>query len=362
MHIATILGARPQFIKAAAVSRALAAHSSITETMIHTGQHFDANMSDIFFSELDLRVPDYNLDIHSMTHGAMTGRMLEEVEKILLQLKPDVVLVYGDTDSTLAGALAAIKLHIPVAHVAAGLRAFDMHIPEEVNRVMTDHISELLFTPTEVADQNLRNEGIAWKKVAQVGDVMYDAMLYYSEIAAQKSGVRKQLDLVSGDFILATIHRPQNTDTRDALCRIADILIGLGEHKQVVLPVHPRTRKRLEEFGIQLPNVTTTEPLGFLDMIDLEKHAGLILTDSGGVQKEAFFHRVPCVTLRPETEWTELVTHGWNIILPPSDQTEEMVQTILGRIDSKGEDVSLYGSGKAAEAIATILLERFGKA
>jgi UDP-GlcNAc3NAcA epimerase len=360
MHVVTILGARPQFVKASAVSRALARHQAISETMIHTGQHFDANMSDIFFSELNIRVPEYNLDIHGMTHGAMTGRMLEEVEKVLLQSKPDVVLVYGDTDSTLAGALAAVKLHIPVAHVEAGLRAFNLHIPEEVNRVMTDHISEILFTPTDAADQNLSNEGITGDRVHQVGDVMYDAMLYYSGIAEEKSKARRKLELNSGEYILATIHRPQNTDSREALLRVADLLDKLAEHTRVVLPVHPRTRKRLNEFGIQLKQVIETEPLGFLDMIDLEKHAGLILTDSGGVQKEAYFHRVPCVTLRPETEWVELVAHGWNIILPPSDDTAGIAAKILGRMGVQGEDVQLYGSGKASELIADILLKRFG--
>jgi len=279
---------------------------------------------------------------------------------LLIEQEPDVVLVYGDTDSTLAGALAAVKLHIPVAHVEAGLRAFNMHIPEEVNRVMTDHISDVLFTPTEVADQNLAQEGIAADRICHVGDVMYDAMLYYSRRAEQQSTIRADQGLNAGGYVLVTIHRPRNTDTHEALLRICNILDRLATQVPVLWPVHPRARKQMEKFGLRLNGVRTIDPVGFLDMIDLEKHASLILTDSGGVQKEAYFHRVPCVTARHETEWTELVTHGWNLILPPGDDSESIAAAILKRVGRSGDDVHLYGSGKASQEIARILLQKFG--
>lgn len=360
MQVVTILGARPQFIKASAVSRALAQQGSIEEVMIHTGQHFDNNMSDIFFSELGIRQPDYHLGIHGLTHGAMTGRMLEEIEKILIKLQPQVVLLYGDTDSTLAGALAAAKLHIPIAHVEAGLRAFNQAIPEEINRVLTDHVAELLFTPTEQADQNLAREGISQEKVFQVGDVMYDAALYYAQLASTNSTVLAKSKLEPGSYFLATIHRPQNTDTAEALMHVCAVMEAIARKKKVVWPVHPRAKKQMLEFGINLRHVQCIEPVGYLDMIELERNAALIMTDSGGVQKEAYFHRVPCVTLRPETEWVELVHYGWNVILPPTGDIQTLAETILQRASVKGEEEHLYGSGKAAEKIADILFMKYG--
>lgn len=328
--------------------------------MIHTGQHFDSNMSAIFFSELGIRDPDHHLGIHGMSHGAMTGRMLEEIEKVLMQLKPKLVLVYGDTDSTLAGALAAAKLKIPLVHVEAGLRAFNQAIPEEINRVLTDHVAEILFTPTVQADQNLAREGIAHSKVFQVGDVMYDATLYFSELAASKSHVIADCNLSAKTYFLATIHRPQNTDTTAALRLICTLLEAIAKEVKVVWPVHPRAKKQMMKFGIKMDRVQCIDPVGYLDMIELERHASLILTDSGGVQKEAYFHRVPCVTLRPETEWVELVEQGWNMILPPSPDIQFMTQTILQRAGMKGNEVQLYGSGKASERIAEILTMKYG--
>ena len=358
MRIVTILGARPQFVKAAMVSRALSALPGAEEILIHTGQHYDGNMSAIFFEELGIRQPDYLLDIHGLPHGAMTGRMLERLEAILMQIKPDVVLLYGDTNSTLAGALAAVKLNIPIAHVEAGLRAFKLSIPEEVNRVMTDHVSEILFTPTDVADENLRNEGIPEQRICHVGDVMYDAALHYTPIAQRRSQIMTKLDLGQKQYFLVTIHRPQNTDTAEALQRICRILSALTASGTVVWPLHPRTRNNLAQFGIQPEGVLMTEPLGFLDMIELERHASVIVTDSGGVQKEAYFHQVPCVSLKRETEWTELVTHGWNIVVPPTDDAAGIAEMIATRVGVQGDDVPLYGSGKASEAIAHVLSDR----
>ena len=357
MKIVTILGARPQFIKAAGVSRALSMYKQVNEIIIHTGQHFDRNMSDIFFSELDLRIPDHHLGIHGMGHGAMTGRMMEQIEILLKEIKPVVVIVYGDTDSTLAGALAAAKLHIPVAHVEAGLRSFNRTMPEEINRVLTDHISELLFTPTRSAVDHLRAEGISANKIFPVGDVMYDATMYYSAMAHEKSRIRKDLKLESKTYYLATIHRPQNTDTPEALRLICNVLDEVAQKIRVILPLHPRMRRKMNEFGIQLKKVEFIDPAGYLDMIELERHSLLIITDSGGVQKEAYFHRVPCITLRPETEWVELVEHSWNVVLPPSADID-MVSAIHQQAGVKGDEVQLYGDGKASEEIAEILVKR----
>ncbi|MEO6130223.1 MAG: UDP-N-acetylglucosamine 2-epimerase (non-hydrolyzing) [Saprospiraceae bacterium] len=356
MKIVTVLGARPQFVKASGVSRALAKHIGVEEIIIHTGQHFDQNMSDIFFSELDLKVPDYHLGINGLSHGAMTGRMMEQIELLLKQIKPDLVNVYGDTDSTLAAALAAVKLHIPVSHIEAGLRSFNRMMPEEINRVMTDHISEFLFTPTDTADQNLKAEGISSDKIYQVGDVMYDATLYYAEKAHQRSHLLKELNIKPKKYYLATIHRPQNTDTAEALQLICQVLDEVAKKMPVILPLHPRTRNKMTEFNIRMKNVIITDPLGYLDMIELESQAALIITDSGGVQKEAYFHRVPCVTFRPETEWVELVQHHWNVVLPPSKYVD-MVSVIHQQAQIKGDEVHLYGSGKASEKIAEVMVK-----
>lgn len=344
--IATIVGARPQFIKAAVVALALQ-KAGVAETIVHTGQHFDPNMSDVFFSELGIPRPAYNLGIGGGTHGQNTGRMIEAVEAVLLESKPDWVLVYGDTDSTLAGALAAAKLHIPVGHVEAGLRSFNRKMPEEINRVLTDHVSTVLFAPTEVAIRNLAKEGVMGGWVRLVGDVMYDAALHFGARAESESAILDRLGLRPRAYALATIHRAENTDSRE---RIAAILTGLAESGlEFVLPLHPRTRKRLADFDIRPPgNVTIIDPVGYLDMVMLEKHALLIATDSGGVQKEAFFHRVPCVTLRDETEWTELVDAGWNRLAGGA-----AVAAAIGEaLSATPREITPYGDGNAAILIA----------
>jgi UDP-GlcNAc3NAcA epimerase len=356
MKIVTILGARPQFIKATGVSRAFSMSKDVQEIIIHTGQHFDPNMSDIFFSELDLKSPDYHLGIHGLDHGAMTGRMMEKIESLLKEIKPDIVMVFGDTDSTLAGALTAAKLNLPVAHVEAGLRSYNQSMPEEINRVLTDHISDFLFTPTDAAVKNLHAEGISNNKIYPIGDVMYDATIHYSKLAHEKSNILRDIKLEPKSFYLATIHRPQNSDTPEALKLICSVLDGVAEKTRVIFPIHPRTRKMMKEFKIELKKAEYIDPVGYLDMIELESQSALIITDSGGVQKEAYFHRVPCVTLRPETEWVELVQHRWNLLLPLSDPTA-MMSAIHQQAGTKGEDVQLYGSGVASDRIAEVLLD-----
>lgn len=311
MRVVSIVGARPQFVKAAVVSRAVAASGFASERMIHTGQHFDANMSEVFFGELGIPAPAFNLGVGGGSHGQNTGRMLEAIERVLLEEKPDWVLVYGDTDSTLAGTLAAVKLHIPVAHVEAGLRSFNRRMPEEINRVLTDHASSLLLVPTDTAVVNLAAEGIVGDTVRVVGDVMYDATLVYGVEAERKGPLLDTLRVKAGAYVLATIHRPSNTDDESCL---RGILAAFARSRlPVVWPVHPRTRQRIASFGLTIPDtVRACEPVGYLDMVLLEKRAALIATDSGGVQKEAFFHRVPCITVRKETEWVELVQLGVN--------------------------------------------------
>lgn len=315
--IVTIVGARPQFIKAAAVSREILKHpGQLEEVMVHTGQHYDPNMSQVFFDELEIPAPRYNLEVSGGSHGAMTGRMLEGIERILLDEKPDWVLIYGDTNSTLAGALAAAKLHIPVAHVEAGLRSFNMRMPEEINRILADRVSNLLLCPTDVAVDNLAREGVT-QGVHNVGDVMYDVALYYRERARVGSSILQTLGLKEKAFALATCHRAENTDDPVRLEGIVSALAQIASDMPVVLPLHPRTRKLLQQFGLErhLAALTVVEPLPFLDMVALEQAARVILTDSGGVQKEAFFYRVPCITMRDETEWVETVELGWNQIV-----------------------------------------------
>jgi UDP-GlcNAc3NAcA epimerase len=316
MRILTVVGARPQFIKAATVSRAIASRSDLAEVMVHTGQHFDDNMSEVFFRELEIAKPAHHLGIGGGSHGQNTGRMIEALERVMQDEAPDAVLVYGDTNSTLAGALAAAKLPLPVIHVEAGLRSFNRAMPEEINRVLTDHVSTLLLTPTLQAVRNLEAEGISGTQVVNVGDVMFDAALFFGRRAEAGSAILSRLSLRGGAFWLATVHRQENTDRPE---RLARILEGLSRAPvPVVLPLHPRTRRRIEEQGERLPrNVVAVEPLGYLDMVMLEKNAALIVTDSGGVQKEAYFHRVPCLTLRDETEWVELVELGWNRLASP---------------------------------------------
>lgn len=347
--IATIVGARPQFIKASVVSLALQ-KAGLDQTIVHTGQHFDPNMSDVFFAELGIPRPAHNLGIGGGTHGQNTGRMIEALEAVMLERRPDWVLVYGDTDSTLAGALAAAKLHIPVAHVEAGLRSFNRRMPEEINRVLTDHVSALLFAPTDVAVANLARDGVSGGAVRLVGDVMYDAALHFGQRADAESAALERLGLASRAYALATIHRAENTDNRE---RMAAILSGLAQSGlRFVLPLHPRTRKRLADFALEAPaNVTIIDPVGYLDMVMLEKHAVLIATDSGGVQKEAFFHRVPCVTLRDETEWTELVEAGWNRLASGAS----VAGAISEALSATPREIAPYGEGKAAGLIAEAL-------
>ena len=359
MKIVTIVGARPQFIKAAVVSMALAAQGNIDEVLVHTGQHFDPGMSDIFFAELGIEPPAVNLGIHSKGHGAMTGEQLIGIERVLLKEKPDRVLVYGDTDSTLAGALAAAKLHIPVVHVEAGLRSFNRAMPEEINRVLADHVSDLLFAPTVLAMRNLAREGIPPSRCFQVGDVMLDAARFFGGIASQKSSILKSLKLKAGGFILATVHRAENTDDAQRLQAILEGLDMAGRTLPVVWPVHPRTRQAITARGLaDKPGsgLRLVDPVGYLDMVMLERHAALIATDSGGVQKEAFFHGVPCVTLRAETEWLELVAAGWNRLAPPKDAAG-VAAAILSALGTKGKAIEPYGDGNAAGRIAAILVQ-----
>lgn len=357
MRILTVVGARPQFIKAATVSRVIAGADGLAEVMVHTGQHFDANMSEVFFEELDIPHPAYNLGVGGGTHGQNTGRMLETIEAVMLNERPDVTMVYGDTDSTLAGALAAAKIHIPVVHVEAGLRSFNKRMPEEINRQLTDHISSLLLTPNDVAVANLAKEGIQGKQVQNVGDVMYDAALFYGRKADEISQIMGRLELESKRYVLATVHRQENTDDPKRLQRI---LNGLGRTaRPVVLPLHPRTRQRIASFGFKMPsNVQVIEPLGYIDMVMLEKHAGMIATDSGGVQKEAYFHGVPCLTLRDETEWVELVQLGWNTLLSPTDDDFLDKIAVLPPPGVGGRFP--YGNGVAAEQVVNAIVNAFG--
>jgi UDP-GlcNAc3NAcA epimerase len=324
--------------------------AGLSETLVHTGQHFDANMSDVFFAELEIPRPAYNLGIGGGSHGANTGRMIEAIEQVLLDTRPDCVLVYGDTDSTLAGALAASKLHIPVAHVEAGLRSFNRQMPEEINRVLTDHVAELLFAPTRASVENLIREGIDGASVKLVGDVMYDAALFFAKKAAAASDVLDRLGLQSKSYVLATVHRAENTDDTARLSAILDGFAAYGQ--EILLPLHPRTKAKLAALQRELPsNVRSCEPVGYLDMVMLEQHARVIATDSGGVQKEAFFYQVPCVTLRDETEWVELVEAGWNTLAPPV--SAQAVASVLRRAEaSTGAAIQPYGTGNASQRVA----------
>jgi len=356
MKVATIVGARPQFIKAAAVSREIASRMDVSETLIHTGQHFDANMSDVFFEELSIRKPDFNLGVGGGSHGQNTGRMLEGIEQVLLVEKPDWVVVYGDTDSTLAGALAAVKLHIPLAHVEAGLRSFNRRMPEEINRVLTDHASDLLLVPTQAALKNLETEGIAGDKVKWVGDVMYDATLYYRNKARKPDTA----GLSEGEsFFLCTIHRAENTDDSERLSAIVRLLNRLAEETTIVLPLHPRTVAAIRRLsGDTLSEaVKVVEPVGFLEMTWLLAHCELVMTDSGGVQKEAYFHQKPCVTLRDETEWVELVEAGCNqLVSPCAENALNIIQYM--KTSFVVNESSLYGNGRAAEKIIDCIVNR----
>lgn len=351
--IVTVLGARPQFIKAATVSRVIRSMADTTELIIHTGQHHDSAMSDIFFDQLQIPTPDFHLGINGGGHGEMTGAMLQRLEPLLLEHLPDMVLVYGDTNSTLAGALAASKLQIPVAHVEAGLRSFNRGMPEEQNRIVTDHLSEWLFSSTDAATQNLSNEGLESTRIHQVGDVMYDAALLFGETAKASSSILERYDLSPHHYVLATIHRAENTDSGKRLKVIMDSLDAVAGDQPVILPLHPRTRNSMRHHGIAPKNITFIDPVGYLDMVGLECQAAAIATDSGGVQKEAYFHGIPCVTLRDETEWVELIELGWNRLAPPG--SSDIYSTIANCIGSKGEEAYPYGNGTAAKQIVDIL-------
>lgn len=351
--ILTIVGARPQFVKAAMLSNALRSSARLEEVIVHTGQHYDPSMSDVFFEQLGIPVPEYALGIAGGGHGEMTGRMLIALEPVMHKEAPDFVLVYGDTNSTIAGSLTAAKLHIPIAHVEAGLRSFNRRMPEEVNRVLTDHMSELLFCPTENAVQNLMAEGIE-SGVHLVGDIMFDAALHFGRIAKDsiKYGLHHQLP--AAGYVLATIHRQENTDDPQKLTRIVHALATLSKEIPVVLPLHPRTRDRLAAMGftdcLRCKGMNVIEPLGYLEMLAMEQAAGLIVTDSGGVQKEAYFFKVPCLTLRDQTEWGELVSMGWNRLVDVLN--ENIVDVARQSIGSRGGDQSSpYGRGDTAMQI-----------
>ncbi len=354
MKIITIVGARPQFVKAAALSRAFSKHQQIEEIIVHTGQHFDANMSEVFFKEMEIPKPKYNLNINSVGHGAMTGRMLEQIEKILLDEKPDLLLVYGDTNSTIAGALAAKKLHIKVAHVEAGLRSFNMEMPEEVNRILTDRIADFLFCPTQTAVDNLMNEG--YKnidcKLIKCGDVMQDAANFYAQKSKEKATLTK--NGIPKKFILCTLHRAENTDDKERLTNIVNALNEIHKKIPVVLPLHPRTKAKLAQFRLQL-NVNLIEPVGYFDMIELLKNCTLVMTDSGGLQKEAFFFQKNCVTLRDQTEWVELIKNNVNVLVV-ANKTQIIAAFEKMIHQTSNFTIDLYGNGKACENITAYLL------
>jgi len=340
-RILSVLGARPQFVKAAAISRAIGARDDIEEIVLHTGQHFDPEMSEIFFDELRITPPTLNLGIHGGGHGEMTGRMLAGIEQAILDIQPDLVLVPGDTNSTLAGALAAAKLHVPLAHLEAGLRSFNRQMPEEINRVLTDHVSALLFCPTNTAVTNLRDEGIT-DRVHAVGDVMYDATLFAASQAC-RSRIVERLELTEGDYGVATVHRAENTDRREALSEIIAFLQERAREHSIVLPLHPRTRQQLAAWDIEIIGIRICEPLSYLDMHRLLQSAAAVYTDSGGLQKEAYFHRAPCVTLRSETEWVETVAAGWNRLWKGPGYLPR-------------RDIADYGDGHAAERAIELIV------
>ena len=345
MKIVSIVGARPQFIKCSPVSKEL--RNDHQEILLHTGQHYDYEMSKLFFEELGIPKPDYNLGVGSGSHARQTGKMLIEIEKILLKEHPDFVLVYGDTNSTFAGALAAVKLHIPIGHVEAGLRSFDKTMPEEINRILTDHASDVFFAPTKTAVENLREEGII-DGVYLSGDVMYDALLHNITIAA-KSKILEKLDIESKKYFLVTIHRQSNTDDTKNLSHILEALSRIDG--KVIFPVHPSTRKFIEMHGLEKKmnsNVLLVNPVGYIDFLWLEKNAVKILTDSGGIQKEAYFLKIPCITLRENTEWVETVEDGWNVLV--GSDKEKIVDAALSFTPSKKQS-DHFGDGKAGKRI-----------
>ena len=357
MKIVTVIGARPQFIKAAAVSRAIANHD-IEEIIVHTGQHYDKNMSDIFFDELKIKKPTYNLGVSGTGHGEMTGDMLKGIEKLLLEERPDLILIFGDTNSTLAASIAGSKLHIPIAHVEAGLRSFNMNMPEEVNRILSDRVSKFLFCPTETAINNLNAEGFPFKNqfIVNVGDVMEDAALFYKSIAAENLDILKNNQLESGNFNLATIHRAENTDNPEKLRLMVDGLNEICKQKRVVVPLHPRTKKKLQEKNLKI-DITIIEPVGYLDMINLIHHSYLVITDSGGLQKEAFFFNKFCITMREETEWVELVNGNYNILVGSDKNKMINAYALFSKREFRKKE-NYYGGGKASENIVEYILKQ----
>jgi UDP-N-acetylglucosamine 2-epimerase len=354
LKIITIIGARPQFIKAAPVS-SLIRESGMKEFILHTGQHYDEKMSQIFFHELGLRKPDLNIGIGSGTHGEQTGKMLIQIEKVLLEEQPDLVLVYGDTNSTLAGVLAACKMQIKVAHIEAGLRSFNKEMPEEHNRIVADHCADILLCPTQTAMENLKTEGVQ-NKSHLVGDTMFDAVIQFVEVGKRKSRILKKMKLESRQYFLATVHRPYNTDVPENLLNIIESFQALD--KPVVFPVHPRTRQKMrqinEDFSSSNTNLRIIEPVGYLDMLSLQSNAKMILTDSGGIQKEAFFLKVPCITMRPETEWIETVESGWNVITGASKL--KILKAVTETIWPEKQK-NYFGDGHAAYKIVNVLAD-----
>ena len=380
MKIITIVGARPQFIKAGVVSRAIQAFNlrvekrRIREILVHTGQHYDYLMDKVFFEELELPRPDYHLGVGSGSHGRQTGVMLERIETVLQKEKPEVLVVYGDTNSTLAGALSAAKLNIPVAHVEAGLRSFNRTMPEEINRLLTDHLSTLLFCPTAQAAQNLLKEGIKdgrTKIVKNVGDVMYDSILYYSKIAEKKIPIFHGLNLINPQsvppgrdnpqYYLATLHRAENTDDPKVLNSILKALNEIGRNTSVILPLHPRTKKMMKVHHLfsEFKNIKFIEPVSYLNMLKLEKNAEAILTDSGGVQKEAYWFKVPCLTLREETEWVETVKSGWNVLVGTGPKKIVQGLNVFGKGRPSKRGMGIFGDGRASGKIIQILMRSF---
>jgi UDP-GlcNAc3NAcA epimerase len=355
LKIITVIGARPQFVKAAAVSREIKKDKSISEIIVHTGQHFDKTMSDVFFEEMDIPRPNYNLDVNGFTHGVMTGQMLEKLDPIVAEEKPDFILVCGDTNSTLAGALCGSKMHIPVAHIEAGLRSFNMKMPEEINRIIVDRISNILFCPTDTSVNNLMNEGYDKFdcQIVKSGDVMLDAAMFYAEKIGDRIEILSKLSAEPGKYVLCTIHRAENTDDIERLKSIIDAINEISSNEKVIIPLHPRTRKAINQNNLTI-NADVIEPVGYFDMLALIKNSSLIMTDSGGLQKEACFFKKPCITLRDETEWIELVEEGFNeIVGSDSNKIKESYYKVpLRKCDY---NKNLYGSGNASTVIVDML-------
>ncbi len=356
MKIATILGARPQFIKASMVSRELANHGNIKELIIHTGQHFDDNMSKVFFNDMEIPPPDYELNIHSLSHGAMTGRMIEGIENILIKENPNWVLVYGDTNSTLAGSLAAAKLNIQIAHVESGLRSFNMQMPEEINRILSDHIATLLFCPTENSIENLKNEGFSVESdsIISCGDIMYDSAQHFKELANITSTILSDYELTEKEYVLCSIHRPENTDNPKRLSSIIEALNEINLDSRIILPLHPRTKKYLKKYEIE-SKFDYLEPVSYFDNLVLLNNCQLVITDSGGLQKEAFFFNKYCITLRNETEWVELIENGCSTLAGANkNKIINSFKDMIGK--SPDFEIELYGKGEARKQIVQGLL------